>query len=125
MRLLLAALACAALGLFVTAQILAGMLGLARYLGFLGAVAGIVALPFRFTLPLRVGVVLTAVGLWHWPLILAIVFAAPRWLLMIPGLFSTWNAQRRHPRPLWQPLPARAIAGAPPGQAHAAHDRAP
>jgi hypothetical protein len=50
---------------------------------------------------LRIAVFCGALMLWHWPLLAALVIAAPRLPLMLPGLVSTFLASRRHPRPRW------------------------
>jgi hypothetical protein len=52
-------------------------------------------------LPLRIAVFFGALVLWHWPLLVALIVAAPRLVLMLPGLMSTFLASRRHPRPRW------------------------
>jgi hypothetical protein len=74
-----------------------------QLLGPVWAVAGLAALILlRFTLPVRIGVVLAAVYLWSLPWIAALLLAAPRILLMLPGLISTALARLRHPRPVWR-----------------------
>ena len=50
---------------------------------------------------LRIAVFCGALMLWHWPVLAALVIAAPRLPLMLPGLISTFLASRRHPRPRW------------------------
>ena len=52
-------------------------------------------------LPLRIAVFFGALAVWHWPVLLALIVAAPRLVLMLPGLISTFLASRRHPRPRW------------------------
>jgi hypothetical protein len=42
-----------------------------------------------------------ALALWDCPLLVALIVAAPRLVLMLPGLISTFLASRRHPRPRW------------------------
>lgn len=52
--------------------------------------------------------ILAAFALWrlaHWPLWAAVLAAAPRLLLVLPGLITMWLARLRHPRPRW-PAPA-------------------
>jgi hypothetical protein len=52
--------------------------------------------------------ILAAFALWHlahWPVWAAVLAAAPRLLLMLPGLITMWLARLRHPRPRW-PAPA-------------------
>jgi len=55
-----------------------------------------------FMLPLRIAVLCGALAVWHWPLPLAVIVSAPRLVLMLPGLISTFLASRRHPRPRWK-----------------------
>lgn len=39
--------------------------------------------------------------LWHWPIWAAVLAAAPRLLLMLPGVITVWVARLRHPRAHW------------------------
>ena len=50
---------------------------------------------------LRAAAFLALVRLWHWPWPLAVVVAAPRLVLVLPGRVTTLLARFRHPRPLW------------------------
>jgi hypothetical protein len=52
----------------------------------------------------RVGALVGAVLLWHWPLVAGLAFAAPRLFTMLPGAIAHVLARWRHPRMLWQPL---------------------
>jgi hypothetical protein len=63
----------------------------------------------RWTVPIRLGILLGAVMLWGWPWIAGLLLAAPRPFLMVPGYVSTQIARIRHPRPPWHHgPPARA-----------------
>jgi hypothetical protein len=77
-------------------------LGLAQLIGMDWAIA--LALGLFLTgmlLPLQIAVFCGALLVWHWPPLLALMVAAPRLILMLPGLISTFLAGRRHPRPRW------------------------
>jgi hypothetical protein len=50
---------------------------------------------------LRVLAALALWRLWHWPLWAAALAAAPRLLLVLPGLITTCLARWRHPRARW------------------------
>jgi hypothetical protein len=79
-----------------------GVLGLAQVIGVGWAIAVVLGLLlWGFLLPLQIAVFFGALLVWHWPLLLALVVAAPRLVLMLPGLISTFLAARRHPRPRW------------------------
>jgi hypothetical protein len=84
------------------------VLGLALLVGNAAAVGLTVALlALRILLPLRIALLLGAVVVLHWSYLLAVVLAAPRLLLMLPGLIAASLAHRRHPRPRWRrPHPA-------------------
>jgi hypothetical protein len=58
----------------------------------------------------RIGALLGVVLLWHWPVMVALLFAAPRLFTMLPGTMAMLLARFRHPRPLWQPLAAGPAA---------------
>jgi hypothetical protein len=69
-----------------------------------------------WTVLLQLAAVLALVLLWHWPPWAAILCAAPRLLLILPGLFTTWRATWRHPRARWSPTPSAgqgSVEGAP------------
>ncbi|HEY3730979.1 MAG TPA: hypothetical protein VGL28_06925 [Steroidobacteraceae bacterium] len=84
------------------------VLGLALLVGDAAAVVLTVALLLmRMLLPLRIALLVGAVVVLHWSFLLAVVLAAPRLLLMLPGLIAAFLARRRHPRPRWRsPSPA-------------------
>jgi hypothetical protein len=44
-----------------------------------------------------------ALAVWRLPLVIALPLAMPRVILILPGLVSTWLANRRHPRARWSP----------------------
>lgn len=94
----LIALAAWRLGCFVL-----GTLGLWQVLGAPWALLGAASmLLLRFTLPIRLGVFLAALQLWSLPWYAALLLAAPRVLLLGPGLISTALARLRHPPPVWR-----------------------
>ena len=77
-------------------------LGLAQLIGVDWAIALALGLLLTGILwPLQIAVFCGALLVWHWPPLLALVLAAPRLILMLPGLISTFLAGRRHPRPRW------------------------
>jgi hypothetical protein len=80
-------------------------LGLAQLIGVDWAIALALALLLTGILwPLQIAVFCGALLVWHWPPLLALVLAAPRLILMLPGLISTFLAGRRHPRPRWSSI---------------------
>jgi hypothetical protein len=79
-----------------------GVLGLAQGIGVAWAMVLALALLLSgWLLPLQVAVFFGALMVWHWSLPLALIVAAPRLILVLPGLISTFLAGRRHPRPHW------------------------
>lgn len=50
---------------------------------------------------LRAAACFALLRLWHWPWPLAVLAAAPRLALVLPGLVTPLLAHWRHPRPLW------------------------
>jgi hypothetical protein len=99
---LLATAAFAGLAVFRLGRFVLGTLGLWVVLGPPWAVLGVAALLlFRISAPIRIGALLGATSLLGWPWVVALVLAAPRLWLVLPGLISTLLARRRHPRPLW------------------------
>jgi hypothetical protein len=77
-------------------------LGLAQLIGVEWALAlALGLLLMGFVLPPQIAIFCGALLVWHWPPLLALMVAAPRLLLMLPGLISTFLAGRRHPRPRW------------------------
>jgi hypothetical protein len=78
------------------------MLGLEQLIGVDWAIAIALALLLSgILLPLQIAVFFGALLVWHWSPLLALIVAAPRLILMLPGLISTFLAGRRHPRPRW------------------------
>lgn len=102
-RALMATAALTALALFRLGRAAFGIMGLWKVLGPAWAVAGLAALVLlRFTLPVRIGVVLAAVYAWYLPWTAALLLAAPQVPLMLPGLIATALARLRHRRPDWR-----------------------
>lgn len=100
---LLAVTTLATLAAWRVARLLAGAIGLQHEFGLVWAGIGVSCLVLlRFAAPIRIGALLAAVSLWHWPWLAGLFFAAPRILTVIPGLWSTGMAQLRHPRPVWR-----------------------
>jgi hypothetical protein len=97
MKSLIAIAALTALAAFRVARLVIGTIGLQHELGIAWAV-----ILFRFTPLIRVGAFLAAVSLWRWPWFAALIFAAPRIALVLPGLVASGLAQWRHPRPVWR-----------------------
>lgn len=62
---------------------------------------------------IRVAAFLTLLLLWRWPWWAALLLAAPRLLLVLPGLINTALARLRHPRPRWPALGRSASAAEP------------
>jgi hypothetical protein len=74
---------------FGIAQIVVGYLGIDYHLGPLWALAAVVVVfLFRFALPLTIGSFFGAMDVlgWHW--VIALAFAAPGLLFIIPGVLS-------------------------------------
>lgn len=74
---------------FAIAQLAIGYMGLQDWLGSWAGMAGVVvALLFRFTLPLTIGVFFGARDVmgWHWTL--ALLFAAPGLAFMVPSVIG-------------------------------------
>jgi hypothetical protein len=106
MKSLIAITALSALAALRVARLIVGSIGLQHELGVFWAVIGAASLMlFRLSLPIRIGAFLALVSLWRWPWFAALIFAAPRLLLLLPGLWSTGMARLRHPRPLWRGVP--------------------
>ncbi|MFI4869804.1 MAG: hypothetical protein ACHQDD_10725 [Steroidobacterales bacterium] len=97
----------AALAAFMLLRLWLGVLGLAAVIAVPWAIVVAVALLLcRLTLPLQTAMFVGAFTAWHWPLLPAVIVAAPRLVLVLPGLISTFLAGRRHPRPRWSSPPA-------------------
>jgi len=76
--------------IFAIAQIIVGFKGIDHELGSVWAwIALILGIGLRFTLPLTVGVFFGAKNVlgWHW--VIALFFALPGLLLMIPGAIAS------------------------------------
>jgi hypothetical protein len=102
MRVLLRIVGVGALAAFVLMRGWIGVLGLGALVGPGWAIVLVAVLLLSgLMLPLRIAVLFGALAVWHWPLLLALIVAAPRLVLMLPGLISTFLASRRHPRPRW------------------------
>jgi hypothetical protein len=105
MRVLVRIVALAALAAFALLRAWLAVLGLAELVGVAWGIALTIALLLvGLMLPVRIAVFFGALAVWHWPALLAVVVAAPRLVLMLPGLISTFLASRRHPRPRWSPF---------------------
>lgn len=75
---------------FGIVQLVAGWIGIADAFGSGWAIAAvIVAVLFRFTLPMVVGAFLCAKNVWEWHWMFAALFAAPGLLFMVPALFGS------------------------------------
>ncbi len=73
---------------FSIMQLYAGFVGINLHLGtFLAFIALIMALLFRFTLPITIGAFFGAVDVWGWHWFFAILFVAPGLIFVIPGTF--------------------------------------
>jgi len=72
---------------FGIAQLCAGYLGI-EYLfgGIWAALALVLAILFRFTLPITIGAFFGAIYVWHWHWILAALFVSPGLAFVIPGV---------------------------------------
>jgi hypothetical protein len=74
---------------FGIAQFVAGFEGISDWLGSGWAWAALIlALLFRFTLPITIGAFLGAVNVWGWHWSLAALFAAPGLAFAIPGVLA-------------------------------------
>jgi uncharacterized membrane protein len=97
--------ALAALAAFTALRLWLAVLGLAQIVGLGWAIAVAASLLLlRLIWPLQIAVLLGALLVWHWPPALAVIVAAPRLILILPGLISTFLASRRHPRPRWSAI---------------------
>lgn len=69
-------------------QLGAGWAGIEETWGWgWGLLAIVLALLFRFTLPITIGCFLCAHNIWEWHWLLSLLFALPGLLFMVPGLF--------------------------------------
>ena len=107
-KVVLAVSCLAALAAFAMVQVVLGYMGLAQFSGTPGAMLGVaIWLLLGWRVPLQTGAFWGALCLWRWPWFAALLFAAPRELLMIPGLVSRWIARCRHPPPVWRGAPVK------------------
>jgi hypothetical protein len=88
---------CILFAAYALAQILASFAGFEFYTGpFLAAVIVGGCIWFRFTLPLTIAAFLGAKNVWQWHWFVALIFAAPGLLLVIPSILGTVVEQARH-----------------------------
>ncbi len=89
MKFALGVLAAIAFFAYGIAQLYAGYIGIADYLGTWWAVGAVLlSIFFRFTLPMTAGAIYAAIELWGWHWALATLFALPGLALMIPGALA-------------------------------------
>jgi len=102
MKSLVAAGVLLAVAAFRLTRAVIGTIGLQHELGLPWALLALACLVlFRLALPIRIGAFIALMSLWGWPWYAALLFAAPRLPMMLPGLLSSALARYRHPRPLW------------------------
>ena len=90
------AIGCILFAIYGVAQFVAAWLGLGYYMGpFLAGVIIAASLFFRFTLPITVASFLGALYVWEWHWALALIFAAPGLLLVIPSILGSLIDQGR------------------------------
>lgn len=105
----------AVLWAFRLTRAVVALVGLAAWLGDAWAVLIVVlAAAARLHWVLRVAALLTLLLLWRWPWWAALLLAAPRLVLLLPGLINMAFARLRHPRPSWPAPAAPAPLGAEP-----------
>jgi hypothetical protein len=83
------AIGCLLFAVYGIAQIVAAYVGLDYYLGLWAVLIFIVCMFLRFTLPLTVASFLCAMNVWQWHWFLALIFAAPGLLLVIPSILGS------------------------------------
>lgn len=94
--------------------VLAG-LGLVPWLGVWGAaLLTLLLAALALQWPLRLLAALALWREWHWPWWAALLAAAPRLLLVLPGIVTLMLARLRHPRPRW-PAPDPTLRLGSPG----------
>ena len=76
-------------------QIYAGWVGIQHHLGNGWAVAAMVAMCFRFSLPLTIGAFFCATDIWGWHWAGALLFVCPGLLFMIPGSLAPIMGMRK------------------------------
>jgi hypothetical protein len=73
---------------FSLLQVYAGFIGIDFYFGKTWAIAAIIlAMLFRFTLPITIGALFCATDVWGWHWFVALLFVSPGLIFTIPGLF--------------------------------------
>jgi hypothetical protein len=73
---------------FGVLQLVVGFHGLEVQFGTMWAYIGAGLAFLRFTPPLMVGAYFGAIDLWGWHPVLAVIFAAPALLILIPGIIT-------------------------------------
>ncbi len=87
---------CLLFAIYGVAQVAAAYAGFDFYVGgFLAALIIAACFWFRFTLPLTVAAFLGAMDVWEWHWLLALIFAAPGLLLIVPSVLSSLIDQAR------------------------------
>jgi hypothetical protein len=90
------------LWLYRLARCVVAGLGLVAWAGpLLAAVLVFACAILELQWALRILAALALWRLWHWPAWVAALVAAPRLLLVLPGLITACLARLRHPRPRW------------------------
>ena len=93
------AIGCILFAAYGVAQIVAAFLGFEFYMSSFWAALIIVAcIWFRFSLPITIGSFLGAMNVWEWHWLLALVFAAPGLVLVIPSILASLVDQARQIR---------------------------
>src|SRR5579864_6719278 len=79
-------------------------LALAQWIGAAWALAVVlIVVAARWTVLIQLAACIALVRIAHWPAWAAVIAVAPRLILVLPGLFTTWRASWRHPRARWSP----------------------
>jgi hypothetical protein len=87
---------------FAVLWLAACVTGLSLIAGLLwGVLIGAVLAWLRFSWLLQLAVGFGAWSAWRWPMAAAVLLAAPRIVLVLPGLVSSYLANLRHPRARW------------------------
>lgn len=82
---------------FGIAQLAAALAGIVHVLGTVWVWVMIIGLASAgFAVPVAVGAFIGALYVWHWPWVVAAVFAAPRLVTVIPGYVAAALAKFRH-----------------------------
>lgn len=92
------------------AQALAALLGMIQLIGLWPGLALLIALlAVNARLLLRMATAYGAYAVWHFPWYAALLFAAPRLLLKLPGVVAQMLARHRHPPPCWSDADVRSV----------------